>query len=86
MKRLLVEEGLQINREVYLGIVLDRAQGLPVMITFRDTGMGSGLIPPVVMPYSSPMSSIFTSFFLMMRLSASQEKGLRRTSRAFTTR
>jgi len=37
--KLLVEEGLQMTRELYLSIVLDRAAGKPVMMASADGGM-----------------------------------------------
>ncbi|HXD74303.1 MAG TPA: ADP-forming succinate--CoA ligase subunit beta [Vicinamibacterales bacterium] len=37
--RLLVEEGLQMTRELYLSIVLDRAAGKPVIMASADGGM-----------------------------------------------
>src|ERR1700687_4125061 len=39
VKRLLVEETLPIERELYLGIVLDRAQGKPVFMASSAGGM-----------------------------------------------
>ncbi len=39
VKRLLIEETLPIERELYLGIVLDRAQGKPVFMASRAGGM-----------------------------------------------
>src|SRR5882762_2892876 len=39
VKRLLVEETLPIERELYLGIVLDRAQGKPVFMASADGGV-----------------------------------------------
>ena len=37
--RLLVEQGLPIARELYLGIVIDRAAGRPVIMVSQDGGM-----------------------------------------------
>ena len=37
--RLLIEQGLQMTRELYLSIVLDRATGKPVMMASADGGM-----------------------------------------------
>jgi succinyl-CoA synthetase beta subunit len=37
--RLLIEQGLQMTRELYLSIVLDRAAGKPVMMASADGGM-----------------------------------------------
>jgi len=37
--RLLIEEGLQMTRELYLSIVLDRAAGKPVIMASADGGM-----------------------------------------------
>src|SRR5437762_9210403 len=37
--RLLIEEGLQMTRELYLSIVLDRAAGKPVMMASSAGGM-----------------------------------------------
>jgi succinyl-CoA synthetase beta subunit len=39
VRKVLVEEGLAIARELYLGIVLDRAVGLPVMMASKFGGM-----------------------------------------------
>jgi succinyl-CoA synthetase beta subunit len=39
VKRLLIEEGLPIERELYLGIVLDRAQGKNVFMASADGGV-----------------------------------------------
>jgi succinyl-CoA synthetase beta subunit len=39
VKRLLIEETLPIERELYLGVVLDRAQGKPVMMASAAGGM-----------------------------------------------
>ncbi len=39
VQRLLIEETLPIERELYLGIVLDRAQGKPVMMASAAGGM-----------------------------------------------
>jgi succinyl-CoA synthetase beta subunit len=38
-KRLLIEETLPIERELYLGIVLDRVQGKPVFMASAAGGM-----------------------------------------------
>src|SRR5215212_8419547 len=37
--RLLIEEGLPIARELYLGVVIDRASGRPVIMASQDGGM-----------------------------------------------
>ncbi len=37
--RLLIEEGLQMTRELYLSLVLDRSAGKPVMMASADGGM-----------------------------------------------
>jgi succinyl-CoA synthetase beta subunit len=39
VKRVLIEEGLKMTRELYLSIVLDRASGKPVMMASADGGM-----------------------------------------------
>ena len=39
VKRVLVEEGMEILQELYLGIVIDRAAGLPVIMASRAGGM-----------------------------------------------
>src|SRR5205085_86418 len=39
VSRLLVEQGLPIARELYLGIVIDRAAGRPVIMVSQDGGM-----------------------------------------------
>ncbi|RPI51990.1 MAG: succinate--CoA ligase subunit beta, partial [Acidobacteria bacterium] len=39
VSRLLIEEGLPIARELYLGIVIDRAAGRPVIMASQDGGM-----------------------------------------------
>src|ERR1700757_2610752 len=39
VQRLLIEETLPIERELYLGIVLDRALGVPVFMASADGGM-----------------------------------------------
>src|SRR5919204_4144370 len=39
VSRVLVEEGLQMTHELYLGIVLDRASGKPVMMASAAGGM-----------------------------------------------
>ena len=39
VSRLLVEEGLPIARELYVGIVIDRAAGRPVIMASQDGGM-----------------------------------------------
>jgi succinyl-CoA synthetase beta subunit len=39
VSRLLIEQGLPIARELYLGIVLDRAAGRPVIMASQDGGM-----------------------------------------------
>jgi len=39
VQRLLIEEGLQISRELYLGIVLDRSTQMPVVMVSPDGGM-----------------------------------------------
>src|SRR5678815_57566 len=39
VSRVLVEEGLQIARELYLSIVIDRASASPVIIASADGGM-----------------------------------------------
>jgi succinyl-CoA synthetase beta subunit len=39
VQRLLIEETLPIERELYLGIVLDRVQGKPVFMASADGGM-----------------------------------------------
>ncbi len=37
--RILIEEGLEIQRELYLSLLLDRAAGKPVMMASADGGM-----------------------------------------------
>jgi succinyl-CoA synthetase beta subunit len=37
--RVLVEEGLQMNKELYLGLVIDRSAGCPVMMASSEGGM-----------------------------------------------
>ena len=39
VSRVLVEEGLQMTRELYLSLVLDRASGKPVMMASAAGGM-----------------------------------------------
>ena len=39
VQRLLIEETLPIERELYLGIVLDRVQGMPVFMASAAGGM-----------------------------------------------
>src|SRR5678816_2505101 len=39
VSRLLIEEGLQMTRELYLSLVLDRAAGKPVMMASAAGGM-----------------------------------------------
>ena len=39
VKQVLVEEGCEIDRELYLGIVLDRAEKLPVLMVSTEGGM-----------------------------------------------
>ncbi len=39
VERVLVEQGLSINRELYLGIVLDRATEKPVLMVSQDGGV-----------------------------------------------
>ena len=39
VRKILVEEALAIDRELYLGITLDRARGLPAMMASRAGGM-----------------------------------------------
>jgi succinyl-CoA synthetase beta subunit len=39
VRKILVEEALEIDRELYLGITLDRARGLPAMMASRAGGM-----------------------------------------------
>jgi len=39
VSRLLVEQGLPIARELYLGLVIDRAAGRPVIMASQDGGM-----------------------------------------------
>ena len=39
VRRVLIEEALPIERELYLGIVLDRAEGFPVMMASKFGGM-----------------------------------------------
>jgi succinyl-CoA synthetase beta subunit len=39
VSRVLVEEGLQMTRELYLGVVIDRAAGCPVMMASSEGGV-----------------------------------------------
>ncbi|HEY2462070.1 MAG TPA: ADP-forming succinate--CoA ligase subunit beta [Candidatus Acidoferrum sp.] len=39
VKRLLIEEGLDIKREIYLGLLIDRGSGLPVFMASAAGGM-----------------------------------------------
>jgi succinyl-CoA synthetase beta subunit len=39
VKRVLIEEGLDIKRELYLGLLVDRASGLPVFMASASGGM-----------------------------------------------
>src|ERR1700723_3479749 len=40
VRRLLIEEGLDIQRELYLGILVDRALGAPIFMASAAGGMG----------------------------------------------
>ena len=39
VQKVLVEEALEIDRELYLGVTLDRGRGLPAMMASRSGGM-----------------------------------------------
>jgi len=39
VRRVLIEEGLDIAREIYLAVVLDRSQGLPVVMASSEGGV-----------------------------------------------
>src|SRR5579859_6235172 len=39
VKRVLIEEGLEVARELYLGLVIDRATGQPVFMASTEGGM-----------------------------------------------
>ncbi|HUI41742.1 MAG TPA: ADP-forming succinate--CoA ligase subunit beta [Terriglobia bacterium] len=39
VRRVLIEEGLAVERELYLGLVIDRASGQPVMMASTEGGM-----------------------------------------------
>jgi succinyl-CoA synthetase beta subunit len=39
VRKVLIEEALEIARELYLGVALDRSQGLPVVMVARSGGM-----------------------------------------------
>jgi succinyl-CoA synthetase beta subunit len=39
VRRILIEEGLDIAREIYVGVVLDRTQGLPVVMASSEGGV-----------------------------------------------
>ena len=39
VERVLVEQGLEIKRELYLGIVIDRASEKPVLMVSQDGGV-----------------------------------------------
>jgi succinyl-CoA synthetase beta subunit len=39
VRKVLVEEALELDRELYLGVTLDRSRGLPVVIASRSGGM-----------------------------------------------
>ena len=39
VRRILVEEGLDIAREMYLGVIIDRVQGMPMIIASVEGGM-----------------------------------------------
>jgi succinyl-CoA synthetase beta subunit len=39
VRRLLVEEGLEIAREIYLGVVVDRSSGMPVVMASAEGGV-----------------------------------------------
>src|SRR6202050_1740766 len=40
VRRLLIEEGLDIKRELYLGILVDRALSAPIFMATAEGGMG----------------------------------------------
>ena len=44
--RVLIEEGLQMTRELYLSVVLDRASGKPVFMASVDAATSSMSMPP----------------------------------------
>ena len=47
VQQVLVEAGCDIDRELYMGIVIDRAQGLPVLMVSSEGGMStSKKLPP----------------------------------------
>src|SRR5207253_10781517 len=39
VRKVLIEEALDIARELYLGVTLDRSRGLPVLMASRSGGM-----------------------------------------------
>lgn len=45
VKRVLVEEMLEIEKEIYLGFVLDRSRGLPMLIASSDGGVDIESVP-----------------------------------------
>jgi len=53
VKRLLVEEGMDIRREYYFGIVIDRASNCPVLMASTEGGMEIEKVAAIFLPENS---------------------------------
>jgi len=53
VKRVLIEEGLDIKRELYLGLLVDRASGLPVFMASAAGGMEIEEVARIIRSYSA---------------------------------
>src|SRR5215471_18474307 len=62
VSRLLIEEGLQMTRELYLSLVLDRAAGKPVMMASAAGGMDIGLDGPQVNKFVKLATALYEAF------------------------
>jgi succinyl-CoA synthetase beta subunit len=63
VRKVLIEEGVEIQKEVYLGVVIDRSRACPVIMASREGGYGLGLDPAQVGKMRNIIYGLYKAFY-----------------------
>jgi len=91
VKRLLVEQGMNIKKELYLGIVIDRANGCPVIMASEAGGMeieevASKTPEKILKVFIDPAVGLATFQAMQLALGLQQDKDVTRKIADFITK
>ena len=91
VKRLLVEQGMNIKKELYLGIVIDRANGCPVIMASEAGGMeieevASKTPEKILKVFIDPAVGLATFQAMQLALGLKQDKDVTRKIADFITK